>query len=72
MRIRRWPTSAESADLLRDAVILGGEYLAAVAPGLTSEEVSAVLGREGRGLDDVWAEWDRIRPALVSTDGPRG
>jgi hypothetical protein len=67
MRLRRWPTGAESAELLRDAVILGADYVAAVAPRLSVQELTAVLGREGQALGDVWAEWERVRPALAAT-----
>jgi hypothetical protein len=67
MRIRRWPTATESDELLRDAVILGADYLVAVAPSLTLEEITAVLGREGEAMADIWPEWDRVRPALLAT-----
>jgi hypothetical protein len=72
MRVRRWPTNAESAELLRDAVILGADYLAAVAPALTVEELRAALGRESQAFEDIWAEWDRLRPALVATEADPG
>jgi hypothetical protein len=67
MRIRQWPTNAESAELLRDAVILGADYLATVAPDLSVEDLTGVLGRDAQPLGDIWAEWERVRPALVET-----
>jgi hypothetical protein len=68
MRIRRWPTAAESAGLLRDAVILGSAYLAAVAPDLDQEELAAILGSDADELADLWPDWDRVRARLLATD----
>ena len=68
MRIRRWPTPAESEELVRDADVLGAEYLNAVAPGLTFAEMTSLLGQDALPLADVWLEWDRIRELLVARE----
>jgi hypothetical protein len=67
MRVRQWPVASEAAGLLRDAVILGGQYVEAVAPTLTEDELRAILGKDAEQLKDVWAAWDRIRPLLLAT-----
>ena len=66
MRVRRWPAGAEVAELLRDAHVLGGDYIAAIAPGLTVRELRLILGRDADALADVWEAWDRVRPLLLA------
>jgi hypothetical protein len=68
MRIRHWPTIAEAQELVRDAEVLGAEYLGAVAPGLTLREMTSILGQDALPLADVWLEWERIRELLVARE----
>lgn len=70
MRIRRWPTGDEGRQLVRDAIVLGADFLAEAAPSLTLEELTDVLGRDALALADVWVEWARIRPLLLATELP--
>jgi hypothetical protein len=67
MRVRHWPTLAESASLLADAVILGGDYLFSVAPDLGEEDLREALARDEQTLADVWADWPRLQPQLLAT-----
>jgi hypothetical protein len=68
MRIRHWPTLAETEEMVRDADVLGAEYLNAVAPGLTLSEMSSILGHDAMPLADVWLEWERIRELLLARE----
>lgn len=68
MRIRRWPTEREMADLFREVTVAADEYLAGAAGNLTLGELVALLGRRADGLTDIWNAWGRIRPLLLSTD----
>jgi hypothetical protein len=65
MRIRHWPTQSEAIDLVREAEILGGEYVAAMAASLEARELRLVLGSEARRFEELWRAWDRIRPVLL-------
>ena len=67
MRVRHWPTEAETADLLRDVTVAGDEYLAAAAGGLTLGELVSVLGRRADDLTELWNDWGRVRPLLLSS-----
>ncbi len=66
MRIRRWPTEAEAAELYRDVRVAADEYLTGAARGLTLGELVSALGRRADALTDVWNEWDRVRPLLLA------
>ena len=66
MRIRRWPTQAEAAELYRDLRVAADEYLAAEAADLTLGQMIAMLGGRANLLTDVWDEWGRIRPLLLA------
>jgi hypothetical protein len=65
MRIRRWPTEAEAAELYRGVAVAAGDYLAGAAGGLTLGEMIDVLGGRAEGLTELWNSWDRIRPLLL-------
>jgi hypothetical protein len=69
MRIRHWPSGQEAVELVRDAEILGAEYLAAIAPSLTVDELTTVLGDQP-ALVEVWAAWDQVRPLLLAPAPP--
>jgi hypothetical protein len=68
IRLRTWPAPEELEALGGQVVIAAADYLDVVAPGLSMAEVSAVAERSdrGRGLDELWAEWDRVRPLLLA------
>ena len=48
MRIRHWPTEAETADLLREVRVAADEYVAGAAGGLTLGELVTLLGPPSR------------------------
>jgi hypothetical protein len=66
MRIRRWPSEAETADLYRDVTVAADEYIAGAASGLTLGELVSALGRRADALTEVWNDWDRLRPLLLA------
>ncbi|HEY0443288.1 MAG TPA: hypothetical protein VGC90_03610 [Candidatus Limnocylindrales bacterium] len=65
MRIRRWPTEEETAELYRDVEVAADEYLSTAARGLTLGELITALGRRADALTEVWNEWPRLRPLLL-------
>jgi hypothetical protein len=65
MRIRRWPSEAEMAELFRDVAVAADEYIAGEAAGLTLGELVTLLGHRADGLTEVWNAWGRIRPRLL-------
>lgn len=65
MRVRHWPTEAETRDLLRDVRVAADEYVAGAAGGLTLGELVTLLGRRADGLTDLWNEWGTVRPILL-------
>jgi hypothetical protein len=67
MRVRHWPTEAETADLLRDVTVAADEYLAEIAAGLTLGELVSALGRRADDLTELWNDWGRVRPLLLSS-----
>jgi hypothetical protein len=66
MRIRHWPNESETYELLRHVSVAADEYLAETAGGLTLGELVDALGRRADELTDLWNEWGRVRPLLVS------
>lgn len=66
MRVRRWPSEAESAELYRHVTVSGDEYLAGAGGGLTLGEIVSMLGRRADELTDLWNNWARVRPLLLS------
>ncbi len=67
MRIRRWPTEEETAELYRDVAAAADEYLASAARELTLGELITALGRRADALTEVWNEWPRLRPLLLAS-----
>ncbi len=65
MRIRGWPSEAESAALYRGVEVSAGEFLSAAAGGLTLGEMVALLRDRAESLTDLWNAWGRIRPLLL-------
>ena len=65
MRIRRWPTEAETKDLLREVRVAADEYIAGAAGGLTLGELVTMLGRRADGLAELWNQWGSVRPVLL-------
>ncbi len=65
MRVRHWPTEAETRDLLRDVRVAADEYVAGAAGGLTLGELVTLLGRRADGLTELWNEWGTVRPILL-------
>jgi hypothetical protein len=65
MRVRRWPTEAETRDLLRDIRVAADEYIAGAAGGLTLGELVTLLGRRADGLAELWNQWGSVRPILL-------
>ncbi len=65
MRVRRWPTEAETQELLRDVRVAADEYVAGAAGGLTLGELVTLLGRRADGLTELWNSWGIVRPILL-------
>jgi hypothetical protein len=65
MRIRRWPSESEMAELFGDVTVAADEYIAGAAAGLTLGELVTLLGHRADGLTEVWNAWGRIRPRLL-------
>ena len=65
MRMRQWPSEAETQDLFRDVEVAAAEHLAGSAGDLTLGELVTMLGRRADGLTEVWNAWGRIRPLLL-------
>jgi hypothetical protein len=66
MRLRRWPNEAEMHELFSDVAVAADEYLAETAGGLTLGELVDVLGRRADGLTELWNDWGKVRPLLLS------
>jgi hypothetical protein len=65
MRVRRWPTESEAAELYRDVRVAADEYLVAAAGGFTLGELVSLLGRRADALTEIWNAWGRVRPMLL-------
>lgn len=65
MRVRRWPTEAETRDLLREVRVAADEYVAGAAGGLTLGELVTLLGRRADALTELWNQWGSVRPILL-------
>jgi len=53
-------------ELWRGTTVLVESYLAACAPALELEQVSACLGPRASELSELWDMWGRIRPLLLA------
>jgi hypothetical protein len=65
MRVRRWPTEAETLELLREVRVAADEYVAGAAGGMTLGELVSMLGRRADGLAELWNLWGQVRPILL-------
>jgi hypothetical protein len=65
MRIRHWPSDADTAALYERVRVSADEYLAGAAGEMSLADVVTLLGRRADGLADVWNEWGRVRPLLL-------
>ncbi|MBA2718989.1 MAG: hypothetical protein H0U52_07085 [Chloroflexi bacterium] len=68
MRIRHWPTEAETRELLRDVRVAADEYVAGAAGGLSLGEMVTVLGRRADALTELWNAWGTVRPILLEAN----
>jgi hypothetical protein len=68
MRIRHWPSEAESKRLMADVTVAADEYLWEAAGTLTLGELISMLGRRADGLLDLWNDWGVVRPLLMSDE----
>jgi hypothetical protein len=66
MRIRRWPNESEMTDLLQDVEVASDEFIMEAAGGLTLGELVDALGRRADDLTDLWNDWGRVRPLLLT------
>jgi hypothetical protein len=66
MRIRHWPNEQEMNDLFREATVAADEYLVGAAGGLTLGELVTTLGLRADALTDLWNDWGRVRPLLLT------
>ncbi len=67
VRIRYWPKPAESAQLFNNVRVAAEVFLLERAPSLTLGELVYALGRRAEMLADIWNEWQRVRPLLLSS-----
>jgi hypothetical protein len=67
VRIRFWPNAAETAALFRGVRVATDLFVAQRAPALTLGEVVRILGRRAEQLADLWNDWPRVRPLLLTT-----
>jgi hypothetical protein len=65
MRVRIWPSEAETAQLFADVRVAADEFLAGAGGDLTLSEMVDLLGRRADALADLWNNWGRARPALL-------
>jgi hypothetical protein len=66
VKVRYWPKPSESAHLFQGVRVATEAFLAGRAPSLTLGELVIVLGRRAEMLADLWNEWPRVRPLLLS------
>jgi hypothetical protein len=69
VRIRFWPNAAETAELFRNVRVATEVFVAQRAPSLTLGETVRLLGRRAEQLADLWNEWPRVRPLLLTASG---
>ena len=67
VKVRHWPTAEESTHLFRGVIVSADRFIAVRAPGLTLGELVRVLGRRAEPLADLWNDWPRCRPLLLSS-----
>jgi hypothetical protein len=64
-RVRAWPSSWDIAALLVGARPAPEELLAAAGPLYRVEDVRELVGDRAGDLEELWAAWDSVRPALL-------
>ena len=67
LRLRPWPSPAETAELYRDVRVAVDEFLATAGGELSSAALRRLLGARAARLADLWPGWDRLA-ALTRTD----
>jgi hypothetical protein len=66
-RVRAMPTTTQSCRELASGISLSPlELVRDLAPELTIRELVEVLGRRADALDDLWDDWGRLRPLLLT------
>jgi hypothetical protein len=66
IRIRFWPSAAETAALFRGVRVATDLFIAQRAPALTLGEMVRILGRRAEQLTELWNDWPRVRPVLLT------
>lgn len=66
-RVRYWPKPDEAAQLFLGVRVSGDTFIGLRAPALTLGELVTILGRRAESLADLWNDWPRVRPLLLST-----
>ncbi len=69
LRVRNWPGPGEAAELYRQVRVDPVALLAEKAPSITMGELVLMLGRRAEGLAELWNDWPRARPLLLSKVG---
>jgi hypothetical protein len=67
VRVRYWPSPEENADLMLDIRVDTDLLLTEEAPSFTLGEMLQLLGWRAELLADLWNEWPRVRPLLLSS-----
>jgi hypothetical protein len=65
MRIRHWPTEAETEQLYGEVRVAADEYLVGAAGELALGDLVTILGRRADNLAELWNAWGRVRPLLL-------
>lgn len=66
VKIRFWPSAAETAALFRGLRVATDLFVAQRAPALTLGEMVRILGRRAEQLTELWNDWPRLRPVLLA------
>jgi hypothetical protein len=69
IRIRYWPKPAETGQLYSNVRVAVHVFVATRAPSMTLGQLVLALGRRAVPLTDLWNNWDRVRPMLMSSAG---
>jgi hypothetical protein len=67
--LRRMPAPEEIEDLPRSVHVVTLQLLARSAPDLTLDELLDLMGQRGESFGQLWDDWGRIRPVLLSEVG---
>ena len=66
VRVRNWPLPEENAGLMANVRVDTDLLLAEGAPSFTRGELLRLLGWRSEQLADLWNEWPRLRPLLLT------